>query len=220
MLKKLLQKSDNTIKEISYTLNFSNPSFLGKYFKRLVGVSPADYQRKIFLLIIKYRKKLNWDDILLQNANFKWLNPIIKYNKNIHTMNTEQNQDMEVKILEAAKVVFVRKGYESTKMSDIAAEVGIGCLLVLALVMWKLERISTEKTEWPLEEILWFDNPQPKTYTLPRQKKYISNKRHDERRWIGGWCSWLHGLEKLRTHMTRLCDLPPLPARSVWIWIS
>lgn len=41
-------------------------------------------------------------------------------------MNTEQNQDMEVKILEAAKVVFVRKGYESTKMSDIAAEVGIG----------------------------------------------------------------------------------------------
>ena len=41
-------------------------------------------------------------------------------------MNTEQNPDMEVKILEAAKVVFVRKGYESTKMSDIAAEVGIG----------------------------------------------------------------------------------------------
>ena len=40
-------------------------------------------------------------------------------------MNTEQNQDMEVKILEAAKVVFVRKGYESTKMSDIAAEVGM-----------------------------------------------------------------------------------------------
>ena len=41
-------------------------------------------------------------------------------------MNTEQNPDMEVKILEAAKVVFLRKGYESTKMSDIAAEVGIG----------------------------------------------------------------------------------------------
>ena len=41
-------------------------------------------------------------------------------------MNTEQNPDMEVKILEAAKVVFVRKGYESTKMSDIAAVVGIG----------------------------------------------------------------------------------------------
>ncbi|MDD3507425.1 MAG: helix-turn-helix domain-containing protein [Parabacteroides sp.] len=48
--KKLLQKSDNTIKEVSYTLNFPNPSFFGKYFKRLVGVSPADYQRKIFFI--------------------------------------------------------------------------------------------------------------------------------------------------------------------------
>lgn len=41
-------------------------------------------------------------------------------------MNTEQIPDMELKILEAAKVVFVRKGYEATKMSDIATEVGIG----------------------------------------------------------------------------------------------
>ena len=41
-------------------------------------------------------------------------------------MNAEQSPDMELKILEAAKVVFVRKGYETTKMTDIAAEAGIG----------------------------------------------------------------------------------------------
>ena len=56
--KKLLQKSDNTIKEVSYTLNFSNPSFFGKYFKRLVGVSPADYQRKIFFIDNQIQEKI------------------------------------------------------------------------------------------------------------------------------------------------------------------
>lgn len=40
-------------------------------------------------------------------------------------MNTEELQDMEVRIIEAAKRVFVRKGYEATKMGDIALEVGI-----------------------------------------------------------------------------------------------
>lgn len=33
---------------------------------------------------------------------------------------------MENRILEAAKQVFVRKGYEATKMGDVAAEAGIG----------------------------------------------------------------------------------------------
>lgn len=33
---------------------------------------------------------------------------------------------MESRIIEAAKRVFVRKGYEATKMSDVALEVGIG----------------------------------------------------------------------------------------------
>jgi AcrR family transcriptional regulator len=37
----------------------------------------------------------------------------------------EENNDMESRIIEAAKVVFVRKGYEATKMGDIAAETGI-----------------------------------------------------------------------------------------------
>ena len=40
-------------------------------------------------------------------------------------MNTEELQDMESRIIEAAKQVFVRKGYEATKMGDIALEVGI-----------------------------------------------------------------------------------------------
>ncbi|WP_099465758.1 MULTISPECIES: TetR/AcrR family transcriptional regulator [Parabacteroides] len=40
-------------------------------------------------------------------------------------MNTEEVQDMEFRIIEAAKQVFVRKGYEATKMGDIAEEVGI-----------------------------------------------------------------------------------------------
>lgn len=40
-------------------------------------------------------------------------------------VNTEELQDMEVRIIEAAKRVFVRKGYEATKMGDIALEVGI-----------------------------------------------------------------------------------------------
>lgn len=44
---------------------------------------------------------------------------------NIIAMGTEELQDMESRIIEAAKRVFVRKGYEATKMGDIALEVGI-----------------------------------------------------------------------------------------------
>ena len=44
---------------------------------------------------------------------------------NIISMSTEELQDMESRIIEAAKRVFVRKGYEATKMGDIAADVGI-----------------------------------------------------------------------------------------------
>lgn len=40
-------------------------------------------------------------------------------------MKTEENNNMERRIIEAAKLVFVRKGYEATTMVDIAAEVGI-----------------------------------------------------------------------------------------------
>ncbi len=41
-------------------------------------------------------------------------------------MNEHEVIDMEFRILEAAKVVFVRKGYNQTTMTDIANEVGIG----------------------------------------------------------------------------------------------
>jgi AcrR family transcriptional regulator len=37
----------------------------------------------------------------------------------------EESNDIESRIIEAAKIVFVRKGYEATKMGDIAAETGI-----------------------------------------------------------------------------------------------
>lgn len=40
-------------------------------------------------------------------------------------MRTEEITDIEARIIDAAKQVFVQKGYEATKMGDIAAEVGI-----------------------------------------------------------------------------------------------
>lgn len=41
-------------------------------------------------------------------------------------MDTKDANDMETRIIEAAKQVFVRKGYEAATMSDVAAEAGIG----------------------------------------------------------------------------------------------
>ncbi|WP_075557932.1 TetR/AcrR family transcriptional regulator [Parabacteroides timonensis] len=41
-------------------------------------------------------------------------------------MSTEEVNTMEERILEAAKQVFVMKGYEATKMGDVATEAGIG----------------------------------------------------------------------------------------------
>ncbi|RHJ78897.1 TetR/AcrR family transcriptional regulator [Parabacteroides sp. AM08-6] len=40
-------------------------------------------------------------------------------------MDTEEALDMESRIIEAAKKVFVKKGYEATRMGDVAAKVGI-----------------------------------------------------------------------------------------------
>lgn len=39
-----LKSSNMTIQEIAYSLNFPNASFFGKYFKRYVGSSPAEYR--------------------------------------------------------------------------------------------------------------------------------------------------------------------------------
>lgn len=44
-LKVLLRNTTMSIKEIANEMNFSNQSFLGKYFKEHVGVSPAVYRR-------------------------------------------------------------------------------------------------------------------------------------------------------------------------------
>jgi len=41
-------------------------------------------------------------------------------------MNKEEQQDVESRILDAAKQVFIRKGYEAATMGDIAAEAGMG----------------------------------------------------------------------------------------------
>lgn len=44
-LRMLFRNTQKSIKEIAQELNFSNQSFLGKYFKEHVGMSPSDYRR-------------------------------------------------------------------------------------------------------------------------------------------------------------------------------
>ena len=41
-----LSSTERTIKEIAYDLNFPSQSFFGKYFSRIVGLSPLAYRRK------------------------------------------------------------------------------------------------------------------------------------------------------------------------------
>jgi len=43
--KVLLQNKENTIKQISDHLNFANPSFFGKFFKRNTSLSPKEYRK-------------------------------------------------------------------------------------------------------------------------------------------------------------------------------
>ena len=45
-LRVLLKNSGKSIKEIALELSFPNQSFLGKYFKEHVGVSPSEFRRK------------------------------------------------------------------------------------------------------------------------------------------------------------------------------
>ena len=44
-LRLLLKNSTKTIKEIAWELNFPNQSFLGKYFKERMGISPKEYRK-------------------------------------------------------------------------------------------------------------------------------------------------------------------------------
>ena len=41
----MLKNTTKTIKEITEELNFPNQSFLGKYFKEHVGMSPSQYRK-------------------------------------------------------------------------------------------------------------------------------------------------------------------------------
>ena len=45
-LRVMLKNTTKTIKDITVEMNFPNQSFLGKYFKEHVGVSPSEYRRK------------------------------------------------------------------------------------------------------------------------------------------------------------------------------
>lgn len=45
-LRVLLKNSTKSIKEISDELNFPNQSFLGKYFKEHIGMSPSEYRKE------------------------------------------------------------------------------------------------------------------------------------------------------------------------------
>lgn len=38
--------SYSSIKQIAYDLNFPSQSFFGKYFSRIVGMSPTEYRKK------------------------------------------------------------------------------------------------------------------------------------------------------------------------------
>ena len=44
-LRMLLRSTQKSIKEIAMELNFSNQSFMGKYFKEHTGMSPSEYRR-------------------------------------------------------------------------------------------------------------------------------------------------------------------------------
>lgn len=46
-IKNLLKFSDMSIQQISYELNFPNPSFMGQYFKRITGKTPGEYRKEI-----------------------------------------------------------------------------------------------------------------------------------------------------------------------------
>ena len=46
-IKTLLKYSAMSIQEIAYYMNFSNPSFFGKYFKHHTGMSPSEYKSQM-----------------------------------------------------------------------------------------------------------------------------------------------------------------------------
>ena len=49
--KKLLRKTDLSIQEISYDLNFSTPSHFGKFFKNQTGMTPKEFRNRILNIV-------------------------------------------------------------------------------------------------------------------------------------------------------------------------
>lgn len=47
-IKNMLRNTNFSIQEISYKLNFPNPSFMGQYFKRITGITPGEYKQNFF----------------------------------------------------------------------------------------------------------------------------------------------------------------------------
>ena len=45
--KSQLASTNKSVKQISYELNFPSPSFFGKYFHRIVGLSPVEYRKSL-----------------------------------------------------------------------------------------------------------------------------------------------------------------------------
>ena len=45
--KVLLRHSDKSVMQISENLDFPNPSFFSKYFKRLTGMTPGEYKKGV-----------------------------------------------------------------------------------------------------------------------------------------------------------------------------
>ena len=70
---------------------------------------------------------------------------------------TNNNEDVEKKIVEAAKELFIENGFAETSMSDIAAKVGINRPVLHYYFRTKeqlFERILTEKVQLMSESVL------------------------------------------------------------------
>ncbi|MBR1576805.1 MAG: AraC family transcriptional regulator [Bacteroidales bacterium] len=42
-----LSSTMNTVQQIAWNLNFPSQSFFGRYFKRIIGMSPSDYRANV-----------------------------------------------------------------------------------------------------------------------------------------------------------------------------
>ena len=69
---------------------------------------------------------LCWEMFLHSRLTIVSNRVVTPYNTYTNMSNENQPINMEAHIIEAAKRVFVRKGFEAATMSDVATEAGIG----------------------------------------------------------------------------------------------